>query len=108
MAKFKVGDRVRIVNPQSEFVGREASVMEVSIDKMLTLYSGVMTIRPLVYRVSVDGYGDTCRESGRRIGYEPHELAPLTPPAVDTWASDAVRKVTKPIHVEPTTVKEKA
>ena len=99
MANFKVNQRVRIVGlvvatPENyevaDLVGREGVI------------TGPETLdwrraKGLVWKVAVDGVSRT------RIFAE-SELAPLTPPAEDTWAADKVRDVTKPTYIEPETI----
>jgi hypothetical protein len=91
MAKFKKDDRVRIAHPKwmQETKGMEAVILEGPME-----YWSPDGVRPDVYRIFVVG----------RIGLLlalAEELEPLLPPASDAWAADAVRKVTKPLHVEP-------
>ncbi len=95
MANFKVGDRVRVVYAiyeGSKCVGHEATI------------TALWGANPLYF----DCYG--CTVEGQPAPPQAHLgmwwgaeccFAPLTPPAADTWAADAVRKVTKPQHVEP-------
>ena len=106
MANFKVGDRVRIL--VGARIWREGTITEALTNHSLTdtlLGYERIIYPPIFYRVTVDGIGDRTA-SGRRIAYEPQHLAPLTPPAEDTWAADAVKRVTKPQHVEPVAPKE--
>ena len=89
---FKVGDRVRVVSADGvalPCLGREATVIAVNCD-----------IWP--YRIMVDGVPS--KAANGAWSADPHELAPLTPPAEDTWVADAVRKVTKPLHTGPVKV----
>jgi hypothetical protein len=92
MANFKVGDRVRVVadncsNPR--YVGREGTVVDTD-----SVHRGHSSGERMPYQVALDGYPNDTFFAARHI-------APLTPPAEDAWAADAVRKVTKPQHVEP-------
>lgn len=85
MATFKVGQRVRIVAYKKEDIrevplGAEGIIALAMVDGM--------------WGVDFIGY------LGSRICAS-FQLAPLTDPGADAWATDAVRKVTKPLHVEP-------
>jgi hypothetical protein len=62
-------------------IGAEGIVAEIGDGEYRVLFDGVVTNHPL------------------GAWTMPYQLAPLTPPAEDAWAADAVRKVTKP---EPT------
>lgn len=95
MATFKPGDRVRVIaNKYSpEIIGCEA----------------VLLHRELLNHEEPHWYIDVVgRGTGACFHYCAlvHEIAPLTPPAADTWAADKVRLVTKPLHVEPVRVRE--
>jgi hypothetical protein len=87
MAAFKVGDRVRVVSCDANAHGESA----------------------IGHAGTIDGRGDHFMyEWTLKIDdlpslwfFDSRHLAPLTPPAEDAWAADAVRKVTKPQHVEP-------
>ena len=85
MAQFKVGDRVRYVNTiLNPMVPTGTEGVVVGIDPWVR------------DPVRVDFAG-----SDRTWSVYVHSIAPLTPPAEDAWASEQVRKVTKPQHVEP-------
>lgn len=103
MATFKAEDRVRIVCPVSVHHGKEATVLRECDGCHIVDKTGRGKWVGLHYDVSVDGVGPR-GYLNRQIAFEPHELQPLTPPAVDTWAADKVRQVTKPIHTEPASV----
>src|SRR5688572_23165237 len=90
MANFKVGDRVRVIDGR----GRERRV----IGLCGTVVRNCLTVYPTpLYEVTMD----LAVDGEVSWLWRSHELAPLTPPAADAWAADAVRKVTKPQHVEP-------
>ena len=90
MAMFKVGDRVLVVAGDHAFpcvsflVGRTGVVAPPVLGQMFPV------------RVLLD--------NTLECTFVASELAPLTPPAEDAWAADAVRKVTKPLHTEPVKV----
>lgn len=100
MAKFRVGQRVRLIaaDPGSsavEDIGREGTI--VAIPSILRIDG---------CDVAFDG-ADYSRFAFEFTSCPYQHIAPLTPPAEDAWASEAVRKVTK-VHVEPVVVKERA
>ena len=103
MATFKVGDRVRIIT-----TGHYARAGDEGIVVLpLGLHAG--RGQHQVPRYGVDVVGRPCPIGpGTHALFLSSSLAPLTPPAEDAWAADAVRKVTRPVHVEPVVVKEKA
>ena len=90
MAAFKVGDRVRLISCECQSIAGERGV----VGREATI-------------VAIPGSGFSRRAQCEiRIDNDPnlwaaafYQLAPLTPP--DAWAADAVRKVTRPVHVEP-------
>ena len=87
MAKFKVGDRVRVIDgrgAERAVVGQCGEVTRIGVTTLL--------------EVRMDCGPSPCDADWL---WWPHELAPLTPPAEDTWAADKVKQVTKPQHVEP-------
>jgi hypothetical protein len=106
MATFKVGQRVRINCPGVPNHGREAVIWEVIPHGKLRQLNDEIRLCPVIYRVDVVGRGRV-NFRGAKWAYEPHELIPLVDGESDTWAADAVRKVTK-VHVEPVVVKERA
>lgn len=86
MANLKVGDRVRIAhNPRRKLDERgwigKAGVIEFSDCNWGLLLWVVRT------------------EDAQQGWFEPDELEPLVPP--DAWASEKVKQVTKPQHMEP-------
>ena len=89
MATFKVGDRVKRAR---EIVGHAFCAAETPLPIGAT---GTVTEVGDWIWVNPDG------NESRNWGCAPESLEPLTPPAADAWAADAVRKVTKPQHVEP-------
>jgi hypothetical protein len=90
MANFKVGDRVRV--KWAAGIGADCTGCSATI-----LHIPVPTGEPGDCTVLVDGHSATTRgfpvEWIRALFCQ---LEPLTPPAEDAWAADAVRKVTKP------------
>ncbi len=93
MAQFKVGDRVRIVaiDPRAEpdvlaLLGQETVI--VGAGEHYEWRIGPQ--RPHCPAMLLGFYE-----------FDSIHLAPLTPPAADTWAADKVKQVTKPQHVEP-------
>ena len=97
IATFKVGDKVRIKQTafavDSDFRGLEAIVHAIPGD------------RDYDCLLDVPGHAPSTIPGGLWNAMFAY-LEPLTPP--DAWAADAVRKVTRPVHVEPVVVKEKA
>lgn len=85
MAKFKVGDRARIVADKygaaPDTIGKECTV-----SGPLDIYDWT-PVKDLGYEVIIDGQilPIFCAED---------ELAPLTPATIDTWAAESVKKVT--------------
>lgn len=98
MANFKVGQRVRIIGytHDAAAVGREATILSplefVPRPRGEPPYWG--------HRIDIDGYGRYSLTRGHLLCARPEHLAPLEPED-SAWAADAVRKVTKPQHVEP-------
>jgi hypothetical protein len=84
VATFKVRQRVRIVAPDSEFVGREGTVTRICVSEPL-MFNDTWTREPIVYCVCVDGYGAWDHESGMELGYKPSDLSPLTDPGADAF-----------------------
>ena len=100
MAQFKVGDRVRIVaisrSATPEFraiIGREGTIVG--------RYDGGKKFHPWIVRYDGPDSGIANEFGCNQAAFRSRDLAPLTPPAEDAWASEQVRKVTKPQHVEP-------
>lgn len=90
MAKFTVGDRVRVVKHYEghipfapRLMGREGTVEAVQADL------------PYPYKVSF---------GLEAVDFAAGELAPLVPPAEDAWASEKVKQVTKVQPVAPVPV----
>lgn len=104
MATFKVGQRVRIVNPQDSDCGKEGTVLSIAFGGA-DWYEGAHAVQDLgygiYYSVDVDGVGSRDPEDGREYAYVDGDLTPLTPPAADSWALAKVLQVTKPQHTEP-------
>ena len=90
MATLKVGQRVRFVRPECWYhlQGNEGVVCGYTPGGLLMVDLEGAPVHP-----------------GRFYEYQ---FAPLTPPAEDAWATEAVRKVTKPQHVEPVAPKAPA
>lgn len=100
MAKFKVGDRVRVRKTAAcqdvgaaIVRGHEGVIVAASaewgpdwwvVDAPSAPHdTGPFRYAPTIYHIAGDA------------------LEPLTPPASDTWAADKVKQVTKPQHIEP-------
>ena len=101
MATFKVGDKVRIRGDANSHLpdGAEGSLITRYVHDVAYGLDGQETpLRGSAWKVAVGCHGWFAIEEWR--------MEPLTPP--DAWAADAVRKVTRPVHVEPVVVKEKA
>jgi len=94
MAKFKVGDRVRVIDMPSFItmpqrmgaIGREATIVSIPSDYPRADCD-----------IEVDNF------PARELGYADlpwavqfWQIAPLTPPAADAWATEQVKKWTKP------------
>lgn len=93
MATFKVGDRVRKICPlRDEDLARLERHSCIPVGEVGTIHSPGET---LDWRVRWDGYG-VVSPCGRRYAAMEYQLAPLTPPAEDTWAADKVRELVKP------------
>lgn len=98
MATFKVNQRVKIVGAASrdeEFnrgvIGREGVI----VGRSTKPYH-------FPWVVEYDGAPIGMNDFGvGRAAFRSQDLVPLTDPHADAWATDAVRKVTKPLHVEP-------
>ena len=99
MAKFKVGDRVRVIRATHDqrTVGKEATVtseLKFVVNSIDEPYWG--------HCICIDGYGSTSLIHHRNLVSKPSDLAPLTPPSADAWATEQVKKWTKPEPVAPT------
>lgn len=88
MATFKVGDKVRIardvVYGEDRYVGREGVIVGLG-----------RHLGPEFGRPKWDCHVDIQHRKGP-VNCMFVELEPRTPPAVDAWATEQVRKVTKP------------
>lgn len=84
MKSFKVGDRVRIVCPQSEcgYFGKEATIY--SIDSCAKFSKRTWNDGKTAYLVDVDGVG-RFSSACRRIGYIAEELEPIVNPDEAAW-----------------------
>jgi len=96
MAKFKVGDRVRVIAVEfgegaDWLIGKEGVIAAKRPDHC----EGFM------WAVSIANQRCDTRRDGCFI-FEDYHLSPLTPPAADEWATEQVKKVTKPEPVAPT------
>lgn len=100
MANFKPGDRVKVVaqlTPSpNKYIGCVGTFQT----------ANVSCNRPGDCEVILDAPNPDPNFCGVNL-FLPEELAPLTPPMEDTWATEAVRKVVKPLHVEPIVEKQK-
>lgn len=86
MAKFKVGDRVRIIGPEwTNAVGKTGAVWDVSAGNWddPTLLKGTSP-DAIGYRINVDGIGRYSLDRNY-IAFEAHELAPLVNPDEESW-----------------------
>lgn len=92
---YKVGDRVRVV--AIHVPGIDAHLVAPAVGMAGTVMS--LWERRVGVLVTLDS-GPLNAEGQPSWFFASSELAPLLPPAADTWAADAVRKVTKPQHVE--------
>lgn len=103
MANFKVGQRVRIVRPDSKLNGLQGVIVGgLHLANLRSVSTGALRDGVMVYSVDVDGAPIPPGVWAiPHWGLEPHYLRPLTDGESDAWAADAVRKVTKPQHVEP-------
>ncbi len=90
MATFKVGQRVKRIRSECS---------DPILSGVIPIgATGTVTgpaVRDGFYCVNWDRITTTAD------GWAGWSLAPLTDPGADAWATDAVRKVTKPQHVEP-------
>lgn len=100
MAKFKVGDRVRVIAACSvrsyDLIGREGTVDSLGADSLGgNVKNG--------YGVTLDCPPDDMPFNDGWVFAGEH-LAPLTPPAVDEWARSKVEQIKKwkPEPVIPT------
>lgn len=92
MATFKVGQRVKITVHGSGPAGSEGTITELDQPGPIFFGNGPFH-RVLVPTVPTDD------PNGWLVSHA--HLVPLTDPDEEQWAIDAVRKVTKPQHVEP-------
>ena len=90
MAKFKVGDRVRVVDVDPSCW----------IDKKLVGDTGTIRTSGTERDWIVDLDNNRPIFVGGWMEFDSCHLAPLTPPAIDQWAAEQVKRVTKP---QPTT-----
>ena len=95
MAKFKVGDRVRVIGahprtPPPSPIGQEAVVCRRPLSlKGDWVVRFVFDINPL----SDSQRGELSKCEG--VFFE-SQLEPLTPPNISEWAKEQVKRVTKP------------
>lgn len=102
MANFKVGQRVRYTGI-GVWIPRGAEGTVLIGRGYEPNANGVRNTTR--YGVAIDGHRHLSADGLWAI--QQRYLAPLTPPAEDTWAADKVRQVTKPQHVEPVVTKER-
>ena len=100
---FKVGQRVKWV---TDFNGGVRGINAPAIGSEGYIVSTAQERNPRSkweWIVSFPGSGVTAGSElpAELFFCDSCNIAPLTPPAVDTWATEAVRKVTKPQHTEP-------
>lgn len=94
MATFKSGDRVRVVENRHFCYGKEATIWKIAVEDLVNFDCKIMPNK-LCHFLDVDGVGRINSERDW-IALLSEELAPLTPPSVDSWATEAVKRVTKP------------
>lgn len=96
MAKFKVGDRVRIIGPEwSQHIGKTGTIWRRQ-DGNWGNYSTSRGVPAdaLGFTVDIDGIGKF-HPSGNYFAYEVHNLAPLVPPHEEAW------QAFKRLHLTP-------
>lgn len=107
MAKFHVGQRVRIILRGNPLEGREATIWEI-VNGRWADYATRMGIPPDAtgYRCDVDGLGRKWpngfgERAGHYIGYRAENLAPLTDPQADAFL-ELIKKLGKePVNDAP-------
>lgn len=105
MANFKVGQRVRVIEPRSIHYGKEGSVMGFSTGPFFSNINGGAFMHGPFYRVRIDGYGELTR-NGRRLCFPPHSLAPLTDPKADAFIESLKKLAREPQPVAPVDVRQ--
>lgn len=101
---FKVGQRVRIIRSIYGNLGKEAVVIGPS--RCAKAIRDCAVVEYHGYPIEIDGVS---RDSTGLPYVAPADwLAPLTPPAADTWAADKVKQLVKPIHQEPAIARDNA
>lgn len=105
MAKFKVGDRVRIVSASAfpDLVGKQATVAG-QFQKLKDPNNGEIFF---AYPIEVDGMPYLDQKYGAPFSAKEYQLAPATPPAIDEWATEQVKRVTKPQPVTDRVIDER-
>jgi len=95
MAKFEVNQRVKIIAPDSIWVGREGIIWAIVESPSWTPHSQYYGTSETAHRVKIDGEGFLTADGSYR-SYAAHDLAPLTPPSIKDWATEQVKQWTKP------------
>ncbi len=90
MSKFRVGQRVRILDGRHS--GKEALIWGIDVFRKGDFLS-FSRVGQTCYLLDVDGVG-RISQRGLQIAKAGHSLAPLTGPN-EEWASDQVRKLFK-------------
>lgn len=86
--KFSVGDRVRIVHPQSDKYGQVHTVVRVRTNATLIVNNGPEITVPVAYEVDAE----PTHPEAKWCGYQPHHLEPYYDGNEKTSWSDCVWK----------------
>lgn len=86
MAKFKVGDRVRIIGPEDCLhLGKQGCIWHIGNNNWHPREISAGTpANALAYSVWIDGIG-IGDSDGTEFAFEAHELAPLVNPDEEAW-----------------------
>ena len=119
---FYIGQRVRIIGPDStSFKGATATVYDIQrppgLIQRLFGERGMhwapecasrhgIHPKETAYLLDVDGVGRFAGWGFDLIGFPYYWLRPLDDPKESAWADEAVKKVTKPQHIEPVAPKK--
>ena len=102
MAKFKVGDRVRVIGAEknsyalARAIGHEGIIVSADPPHSDPDYIWVVDVPSLPHWSPFKDLPDT------QYFARSCDIAPLTPPAADAWATEQVKKWTKPEPAAPT------
>lgn len=99
MAQFHVGQRVRILYPNPEVYGREATVSAICHNEEWFDDDDMPHVAPLLYEVAMDD--GSIPEDGDVYAYEHHELSPLTDPGAERFIESIKRLVREPNNIVP-------